>query len=155
MFQKAFASAILAALVSLGAAPAVLASTVADGQPAPETFTLTVTVEGVQSSLGQIRASLLKADYAAGTAPSISGAVVDAVAGTTTLVFTGLSEGDYAVQLFHDEDGDGEMKTNLFGIPNEGYGFSNRAAASFGPPRFSDMKVEVRANADTAVQMAY
>ena len=35
-----------------------------------------------------------------------------------------------------DEDSDGVMARSLFGLPREGYGFSNDAEARFGPPRF-------------------
>jgi uncharacterized protein (DUF2141 family) len=48
------------------------------------------------------------------------------------------------------------MSTNMFGIPTEGYAFSNRAKATFGPPKFADMKVEIKAADTTTVAvMAY
>jgi uncharacterized protein (DUF2141 family) len=122
---------------------------------ATATYTLTVTVSGVRSGNGRIMAGLLKADRTAGTAASAGGTMAPAVEGTTVLTFAGLAEGDYAVRLFHDENGDGEMGMNLFGIPTEGYGFSNAARARFGPPAFSEMKVEVRADATTLAVMAY
>jgi uncharacterized protein (DUF2141 family) len=138
-------------------APQAIASPVAaTTNAAPATpHTLTVTVTGVRSSQGQIRASLLKADYSVGNARQAGAIIVAANQGTTTLTFPNLADGDYAVQMFHDEDGDGEMKTNLFGIPSEGYGFSNNARASFGPPKFHDMKVSVTANTTTPATMAY
>lgn len=110
---------------------------------------------GVRSARGTIRAQLMKADPAAGIAKSVGGNFMAAVAGTTTLTFAGLADGDYAVQMFHDEDGDGQMKTNMFGIPSEGFGFSNGARAAFGPPKFADMKVTVNANTVTIANMAY
>ena len=33
----------------------------------------------------------------------------------------------YAVRLYHDEDNDGELDTNMFGVPQETFGFSNDA----------------------------
>jgi uncharacterized protein (DUF2141 family) len=123
--------------------------------PATGSHTLTVTVSGVRSSQGTIRAQLMMADYTAGTAKGIGGNFVSAVQGTTTLTFNNLADGDYSVQMFHDEDGNGEMKTNVFGIPSEGFAFSNGARAAFGPPKFADMKVTVRANTVTVANMAY
>ena len=38
--------------------------------------------------------------------------------------------------LYHDENGNGEFDTNLFGFPLENYGFSNNARAIFGPPAY-------------------
>ena len=42
----------------------------------------------------------------------------------------------YAVMLYHDENGNGEFDTNLFGFPLENYGFSNNAGAFLGPPAY-------------------
>jgi uncharacterized protein (DUF2141 family) len=50
--------------------------------------------------------------------------------------FTGLLNGQYAAVVFHDENGDHEFNVNAFGLPKEGYGFSNDAAALFSPPDF-------------------
>jgi uncharacterized protein (DUF2141 family) len=133
----------------------VSAAAHAEAPPAPATFTLTVTVEGIRSADGAIKAQLLKADQAAGTASTVGGKDAPAVVGAITLSFAGLAPGDYAVRMFHDEDGDGEMKTNVFGIPKEGFGFSNRAVAKFGPPSFSDMKVTVAADTVSAATMTY
>jgi uncharacterized protein (DUF2141 family) len=123
--------------------------------PAVGTYTLTVTVEGVRSAAGTIQAGLLKADATAGTARQAGGTGAAAAPGTLVLTFPGLSAGEYAVQLFHDENGDGQMGTNLFGIPTEGFGFSNAARASFGPPKFADMKVVVSADTTTRAVLAY
>lgn len=123
--------------------------------PLTGTNTLTVTVAGVRSSRGVLRAALLKADYNIGTTTNAGATIINAAEGTTTIIFTNLADGDYAVRMFHDEDANGEMKTNLFGIPSEGYAFSNGARAAFGPPKFADMKVSVTADTTTIANMAY
>jgi len=48
--------------------------------------------------------------------------------------------GEYAIKLFHDENGDGKMDKNMLGIPSEDYGFSNNAAGSFGPADYENAK---------------
>jgi len=48
--------------------------------------------------------------------------------------------GDYAVTLFHDEDGSGKFKSNMIGYPLEGYGFSNNVVPMFKAPSFDDCK---------------
>ena len=56
--------------------------------------------------------------------------------GKATCQFKNLKPGVYAVAVFHDEDGDGQMDSVL-GIPTEGFGFSNNAKPGmFGPPSF-------------------
>ena len=46
-----------------------------------------------------------------------------------------LAPGRYALSAFHNENDNGELDTNLLGVPSEGYGFGNDASAAFGPPR--------------------
>ena len=61
--------------------------------------------------------------------------------GKATCEYTGLTPGNYAVVVFHDENGDHEFNMNAFGMPKEGYGFSNDAAALFGPPSFQSAAI--------------
>lgn len=42
-------------------------------------------------------------------------------------VFENLPTGTYAIAAFLDENGNGQLDTNFFGIPKEKYGFSNNA----------------------------
>lgn len=60
-----------------------------------------------------------------------------------TMSFPNLSEGSYAVALYHDENGNQEMDKNFIGIPKEGLGVSNDAKGSFGPPSFKDAAIQV------------
>ena len=99
---------------------------------------LVVRIEGVRSADGNIRVAVHR--RAAGVDfPDSAGAVKAAMrpaAETGDLVFAGLPPGDYAIAAFHDEDRDGDLNTNLLGMPTEGYGFSNDARGMFGPPGF-------------------
>jgi uncharacterized protein (DUF2141 family) len=52
--------------------------------------------------------------------------------------FSGIAPGTYAVSVFHDENSNGKLDTNLMGIPREGVGASNGAKGHFGPPKFDD-----------------
>lgn len=72
-------------------------------------------------------------------------------------VLSGVPPGTYAVAVLHDEDGDREMKTGLFGIPKEGYGASQDARGRFGPPSFGDAKFAIRPGrrVTTRIQMVY
>ncbi len=49
-----------------------------------------------------------------------------------------LPYGEYAIKVYHDENGNDEMDTRMFGIPKERYGFSNDARGAFGPPEYED-----------------
>ena len=51
--------------------------------------------------------------------------------------FLGIKPGTYALAVIHDENLNGELDTNFFGVPTEGYGFSSDAEASLSAPSFS------------------
>jgi uncharacterized protein (DUF2141 family) len=44
---------------------------------------------------------------------------------TVEIPFENIPPGTYAVAIFLDENGNGKIDTNMFGIPKEKYGFSN------------------------------
>ncbi|MEO8405474.1 MAG: DUF2141 domain-containing protein [Chitinophagaceae bacterium] len=44
---------------------------------------------------------------------------------SVAIVFDDVPQGTYAVAIFLDENDNGKMDTNFFGIPKERYGFSN------------------------------
>ncbi len=60
------------------------------------------------------------------------------------IIIKDLKPGKYAFRYFHDENKDNEFGTNWLGIPNEGFGFSNNATGTFGPPDFEDTIFEVK-----------
>jgi len=56
------------------------------------------------------------------------------------VVIDSLQYGEYAVRVFHDENKNGEIDANIFGIPTEDYGYSNDASGWFGPPSWEKAK---------------
>ena len=51
---------------------------------------------------------------------------------------------EYAIKLFHDEDGDDKINTNFLGIPKKSYEFSYNAKGFFGPPSFEKTKFQLK-----------
>lgn len=61
--------------------------------------------------------------------------------GTTRLcLFKDISEGEYAVGIRHDENGNGKLDKNFFGVPTEGWAVSKNARPSLRTPRFEEAK---------------
>lgn len=50
--------------------------------------------------------------------------------------FEDIPPGTYALGVIHDENMNGKLDMNAFGLPKEGYGFSNDAKGWFGAPSF-------------------
>jgi uncharacterized protein (DUF2141 family) len=62
---------------------------------------------------------------------------VPIVSGSALCEFQGLAPGTYAAIVFHDENSNGRLDKNLFGIPLEGYGASNNVRSAISAPKFS------------------
>lgn len=70
---------------------------------------------------------------------------------TASFSFERLPPGAYALAVYHDENSNGELDKNFFGLPTERYGFSNNARSMmFFPPSFGAARFVVAA-AGTAI----
>ncbi|NMP30022.1 DUF2141 domain-containing protein [Thalassotalea sp. M1531] len=77
--------------------------------------------------------------------------IVSAKAEKVTVTFNDIETGEYALRFFHDENNNGQLETNLFGLPTEGYGFSNNAKPNFGPVSYDEIKFQVTENEEKVV----
>lgn len=88
---------------------------------------LEVRLQGLRSQDGSVRIAVV--DGAAGwdgKAEPVAAQQLSPVDGEILPVrFPDLAAGAYAVMVFHDENDNGRLDTNLVGMPVEGYGFSN------------------------------
>jgi uncharacterized protein (DUF2141 family) len=71
----------------------------------------------------------------------------------SAVVLTNLDPGQYAIILFHDENGNGKLDKNALGVPTEPYGFSNNVRGFLGPPAFKEAIMEINVG-DKAVHIA-
>ena len=71
--------------------------------------------------------------------------------GRAEVDFEAVPAGTWAVSVIHDEDGDGDLRTNFIGMPREGVGSSNDPKPRMGPPRWSDAKFDL--DADLAIEI--
>ncbi len=82
------------------------------------------------------------------------GRIVKASKEGVIVAFHDLKPGPYAVSVMHDENSNKDMDQNKIGIPKEGFGFSNNARISLGPPSFEKVKFEIQPGAkDTRISI--
>jgi uncharacterized protein (DUF2141 family) len=55
----------------------------------------------------------------------------------------------------HDVNKNGELDKNALGIPKEGFGFSNDAAGTFGPPGFDKAKFILPRAGELVITLKY
>ena len=129
--------------VTLAALATVATSLFVSLHPASAAATeLSVEIKGIASNSGDVYVAIYdKAEKWMKT--SLSSAKVAAKKGSVSVSFKDLPEGDYAISLYHDENGNGKMDSNVIGMPTEPYAFSNDAAGNFGPASFEQAKFTV------------
>jgi uncharacterized protein (DUF2141 family) len=119
-----------------------LAALLALSATSAQAATVTVTVHGVRDDRGQIvvgvctRAEFLHDHCDHGTR-------LPARAGTVTAQVPDVPPGTYAIQAYHDADGNGRLERSFFGLPLEGVGLSHDPRPRFGPPGFQECAVGV------------
>lgn len=113
--------------------------------------TIRVEVDGLRSGDGLLRAAVCSRDEFLSSDCSFAGAG-PADGGTVTI--TDVPPGTWAVQVFHDEDGDGDLDRR--GLrPLEGLGFSRDARMRLGPPRFRDAAFGLDGDAVVRLRLRY
>jgi uncharacterized protein (DUF2141 family) len=67
-----------------------------------------------------------------------------------------LAHGSYAFALYQDANNNGKLDKNVFGIPKEGFAFSNNAMGTFGVPSFQQSSFVLKsANYQTTIQLKH
>jgi len=104
-------------------------------QSSDSTGTITVRVGGLDSNNGTVRAELTtRENY--NEDGNIRAASLSIQNTSAEWTIEEVPSGTYAVRLYHDANGNGELDTNMFGVPQEPFGFSNNVRGTMGPPSF-------------------
>ena len=115
----------------------------------------TIIIQGVEHEKGEIdvkiymdKKSFLNEDLAAETIRK------KPTKGETIIPLTKIHEGRIAIVVYHDEDGNGELKTGLFWRPKEGFAFSNNYTPK-GPPNFKKASIELIHGEPVTIKLNY
>jgi|TARA_R110000744_G_scaffold68734_2_gene139734 uncharacterized protein (DUF2141 family) len=116
-------------------------------------YSLSVEVQGVKSSIGNINIAIYNRSQ--GFLKFEEVFKVDRIAAkeaTTTFKIMDLPNGEYAVAIFHDENGNDKLDTNWLGIPKESVAFSNAKIKTFGPPSYRECAFNLNKDLDIIMQ---
>jgi uncharacterized protein (DUF2141 family) len=102
---------------------------------------LTVIVTGFSNETGNCRFALDNSKFVYESEDTVwIGKVLPIVNKQVIVVIDSLQYGEYAVRVFHDENKNEIIDTNILGIPTEDYGYSNNVSSWFGPPSWDRAK---------------
>lgn len=113
-----------------------------------------VIVHGVRDTTGLIMVALFNRGEEFLKKPFV-GRMVKAADGQAVAVFEGQPSGDYAASIIHDANRNRKLDTNILGMPREGFGFSNDAMGTFGPPSFDKAKFSVAKSTAIRIRVKY
>ena len=109
---------------------------------APQKAALKVEIQNIRVLKGTIYVALFRPGKRFPGNNSVDEKKVNAGSESVQALFS-VEPGDYAIAVYHDENGNGKMDKRLFGIPKEPYGFSNNVKPIMSAPKFSDCKFSV------------
>jgi len=104
----------------------------------PQGNLIHIEIAGLRNDKGQVLCALFSspAGFPKNSENAAAHAKSEISHGHAVCEFSGIAAGTYAVSVFHDENSNGRLDTNILGIPREGVGASNNARGHFGPPKF-------------------
>lgn len=120
--------------------------------PAPGVADVTVRVAGVRDARGQVRVEICSARtwLKAGCEFTLS---TPAQAGETVVVIPDVPAGVWAVQAYHDRNGNKEVDRGPLGLPVEEIGFSNQPPVGLKGPAFARAAFTHRDGAEVRVRL--
>ena len=128
--------------------PSTVAPSVTPLPPSPVSTQLVVVVEGLRNDSGRVLAALYRGSegFPNNDEKSVARNNFPIEKGIATFTFDKLPTGEYALSLFHDENDNSKLDTGAFGIPKEGFGFSNDPKIRFSSPKFSEAMFKIEPN---------
>ena len=105
-----------------------------------QTGSIVVHIKELRNLNGMVGASLYASKKGFPDTPERSYAtlVKKITAAEDTFVFENVPYGTYAISVLHDENGNGKMDKNFFGLPTEGCGISTNPKIGMGGPKYND-----------------
>ncbi len=127
---------------------AVLATTFVSAQK----VILKVEMENFKNNDGVVKVGLYNSEgtFLGKTYKKLDSKIIDKKA---VVVFEGIEKGEYAISIYQDENLNGVMDKNFFGIPSEDYMASNNEKGSFGPPKYAKAKFIVSGNSKIEIKI--
>jgi len=103
---------------------------------------ITVTVPKINSSKGKVYFALFNSKESFQQKQAFQSATGSVKQQQTTVTFTDIPKGEYAILCYHDSNENQKFDMKGF-MPVEDYGYSNNVVL-YGPPEFNPLKFEVQ-----------
>lgn len=112
--------------------------------------TLTVEITGLRNNNGNLLYELFDQKQ-----KSLEVGTVNITNKKCVVVFSNLKPGKYGFNYIHDENKNKKLDTKALFIPTEGFGYSNNADGTFGPPAFKKWVFEIKEDIKLDLKITY
>ncbi len=117
---------------------------------------LTITIQGIKGVDGQMSIGLYIDENGWTDVEKVyKGVFLEITGESISYTFSDIPLGTYAVALFHDANMNEKLDKGLFGIPKEGYAFSNNVFGFFGPPSFDKASFLFDGRKEVLIELKY
>jgi uncharacterized protein (DUF2141 family) len=113
--------------------------------------TLQVKIEGAQANKGKIYLAMYAKEetFLDEKATYRRDIITLPEQGSCIYNITNLSFGKYAIAIYQDQNSNGKMDNNVFGIPTEPFGFSNNPSAKWHKPKYQEAVFDFKEDRQT------
>lgn len=119
-----------------------------------KTHRLSIFITGVSEIKGTLYIAIFRPNDAFPVfGKQFKGVVKEVIGKTQNYNFDDLPEGEYAVAIYQDLNRNNVLDKNIIGIPEERYGFSNKARRTFSAPSFQEAKIKLNKDLQISIQL--
>lgn len=117
---------------------------------------ITLTITNIRNSHGTIKWVIHKdASHFTTKSGYVDAGSKPARTGSIKISIDDIPDGNYAISIFHDENNNSNLDTNLVGLPKEGFGFSRNPKIYFGPPKYKECVFTKKGNNSQSIKVKY
>lgn len=113
-------------------------------------FTLTVEITGLRNNNGNLLYELFDQNQ-----KSLKVGTELITNNKCVIVLENIKPGKYGFNYIHDENKNRKLDTKMLFIPTEGFGYSNNADGTFGPPAFKKWAFELTGTMKMQCKITY
>ena len=111
---------------------------------------LTIEISGFRNNNGNLLYELFDKKK-----KSINVGSIDITNNKCVIVYNNLKPGIYGFNYIHDENKNKKLDTKMLMIPTEGFGYSNNADGTFGPPAFKKWVFQIKEDTKLNLKITY
>jgi uncharacterized protein (DUF2141 family) len=118
-------------------------------------YSLNINIENINPSKGQLMIAVYNSKQLyMKTEKAVSKQILKLNGKNAEFIqFKDLPMGEYSVAVIHDENNNGKLDTNIFGIPTEAYGFSNNIRPKFRAANWDETKFLMNKNVELNIKL--